>query len=227
MNDGDVVYHYVKAQHAVVGVSRVSGRAATRARREGRAIIAREIDDYTSMTYPVALADVRAQSTAVFAELERLKAVGRAPHFLPFVRDARGGRPAQAYISKFPASLVRLLGLPGDTGNRTLGFGKPLAGPRPRPKRVTGRDPFPTDPDKADRGTQAHHDTEEALRSYVAAEGGIAVEPVDAEPSYDLGWIVGPHRWLAEVKSVTATNESGSFDTVWASFCNTDTRSRT
>jgi hypothetical protein len=207
MSDGDVVFHYVKAQHAVVGVSRVTGRAAIRARQGGRAIIAREIEDYTPVSSPVALADVRVRSTAVFAELERLKSAGRAPHFLPFVRDPWGGRPAQAYISRFPAVLVQLLGLPDETGHRNARFGKRLAGPRPRPKEVTGRDPFPTDPDKADRGTQAHHDAEEALRSYVAAEGGIPVEPVPGEPSYDLGWSVGPHRWLAEVKSVTAANE--------------------
>jgi hypothetical protein len=139
---------------------------------------------------------------SVFARVEPLLEAARTG----WAEDLSGGGELVTYF--WPEHLGdRLVGLPRGVGTPLLPFGKPLDGPRQRPKRPATADPFPTDPDKVDRGTQAHHDIEDALRRHVEDHGIVPVEPQGAEPQFDLGWSVGTTSWIAEVKSITTANE--------------------
>lgn len=139
---------------------------------------------------------------SVFADVEALLEATRTG----WAEDVNADGERMTYLS--PETLgSRLAGLPKRPGQPPLPFGKRLSGPRARPARPRAADPFPTDPDKVDRGTQAHYDVEEALRSWVVGHGAVAVEPRGSEPPYDLGWAVGKSSWIAEIKSLTAANE--------------------
>ncbi len=68
-------------------------------------------------------------------------------------------------------------------------------------------DPFERDPDKIDRGNQAHADTQDELASFLQAHG---IEPLRTDPTvpdFDLAWEHGDTLFVAEVKSTTDENQ--------------------
>jgi hypothetical protein len=71
------------------------------------------------------------------------------------------------------------------------------------------RDPFDTDPDRIDRGLRAHRRTQNALAEYITSIGSDPVSPGLGDPSFDAGWWRGDVFFVAEVKSITSTNETG------------------
>ena len=63
------------------------------------------------------------------------------------------------------------------------------------------------DPDKVDRGKQAHADTQDALAAHLRSCG---IEPRSSEgdePEYDLAWQHDGVVYVAEIKSTTPENE--------------------
>jgi hypothetical protein len=67
-------------------------------------------------------------------------------------------------------------------------------------------EPFDVDPDQRDQGTQAHHETQNALAEIVK-ERGLVPRSSDGEPNFDLAWQLPDGRLIvAEVKSVTKRN---------------------
>jgi hypothetical protein len=67
-----------------------------------------------------------------------------------------------------------------------------------------------TDPDKVDRGTTAHTDTQDALNAALEKAGLKGKSPID-NPQFDIGWRVpndGPVGYVTEVKSLTDENEA-------------------
>lgn len=69
------------------------------------------------------------------------------------------------------------------------------------------REPFDVDPDKLDRGNQAHAATQDALADFLRASGFEPRSPSDGDPEFDLAWEHGATLFVAEVKSTTVDNE--------------------
>jgi hypothetical protein len=68
-------------------------------------------------------------------------------------------------------------------------------------------DPFEVDPDKVDRGTQAHANTQDALAAFLRARGVDPRSPRQGEPDFDLAWERNGFVYVAEIKSITDDNE--------------------
>jgi hypothetical protein len=67
-------------------------------------------------------------------------------------------------------------------------------------------EPFDVDPDQRDRGTRAHHETQNALAQILRDHGLVPRSP-DGEPHFDIGWQEPDGRLVVvEVKSVTDSN---------------------
>lgn len=66
------------------------------------------------------------------------------------------------------------------------------------------REPFSVDPNLVDRGLRGHARTQNALARFV---GGSARTARPDEPQFDLAWISGEVLYVAEVKSLTSSNE--------------------
>lgn len=67
-------------------------------------------------------------------------------------------------------------------------------------------EPFDVDPDQRDRGTRAHHETQNALAEILLARGLVPRSP-NGEPNFDIAWQETDGRVVvAEVKSVTEKN---------------------
>ena len=66
---------------------------------------------------------------------------------------------------------------------------------------------FSVDPDAIDRGTNAHKDVQDQLADAVSARGWEPLSPSGTDPLFDIGWIVADTAWIAEVKSLTESNE--------------------
>lgn len=205
----DIVFHYDKKANpgALVGYSRVVSEAATEDQLDGRRWLEREIAEYTPIS-PVTLDEIRVAASSLLELFDAIKDRGKPPYFLPIIRGPGGvAQPPNAYVSKVPRAMVDALRLLDPDRQTSPPLGVPLTGPRPRPKRPIASDPFPTDPDKIDRGSQAHYDIEEALRAFVDARGAQTLYPAADEPVFDLAWTIAGRAWLAEIKSTTETNE--------------------
>jgi hypothetical protein len=70
------------------------------------------------------------------------------------------------------------------------------------------RDPFIVDPNEVDRALGAHAATQNALADWVAAHGWTPLSPGGGRADFDLSWHDGAVLNVAEVKSVTTSNES-------------------
>jgi hypothetical protein len=70
------------------------------------------------------------------------------------------------------------------------------------------RDPFSPDPDAIDRGLRGHARTQNKLASFLGAAGIEARRPKPAEPDFDLAWTHRGWWYVAEIKSLTGTNEA-------------------
>jgi hypothetical protein len=83
--------------------------------------------------------------------------------------------------------------------------GVPYQGARPTAP-TADRGPYEVDPDKVDRGRQAHEDTLEALAATVRGQRLEPLEPKKGNPPYDLAWETPTAIFVAEVKSLTPAN---------------------
>lgn len=100
------------------------------------------------------------------------------------------------------AMLRRLLDGPGmpDTG------GRPYT-PPPPDGDVPKSQVFETDPDKSDRGTKAHKDTEKALADALNRAGLEPLSWAAGDPHFDIAWRHKGMAFVVEVKSLTVDNE--------------------
>jgi hypothetical protein len=97
--------------------------------------------------------------------------------------------------------------------------GEPRSAPQIAPRRrrsyvspaglpsAASRDPFEVDPDVVDRGNRAHVVTLNALASFLRQKGIEPLCPDPDEPAFDLAWELDGLLFVAEVKSVTPSNE--------------------
>lgn len=92
-----------------------------------------------------------------------------------------------------------------------VGAEAPKGQPYMRPPRSGGGEltlrVFSVDPDAIDRGTNAHKDVQDQLADAVSARGWEPLSPSGSDPLFDIGWIVEDTAWIAEVKSLTESNQ--------------------
>ncbi len=69
------------------------------------------------------------------------------------------------------------------------------------------RDPFSVDPAAVERGLRSHRELQNLLAKKVARIGHKPRRPQALDPPWDLLWLNGGEAWVAEVKSLTTTNE--------------------
>jgi hypothetical protein len=118
----------------------------------------------------------------------------------------------QGYLFKLPRDLVALLGLGGPISLASdLGISRDTIGDQYRLADElavqSDRDPFSIDPALVERGVRGHATTQNGLARYLTS---LTIEPRSSrpdEPNFDLAWQTDAGVFVAEVKSITATNE--------------------
>jgi hypothetical protein len=228
VQDGDIVFHYDGNTQAIVARSLATGipweGELTWAARGASARFANiaphsrpgyyfGLESYNRLTSPLSLEAIRAKA----AEIRRLRdALIREVHeplFFPFeIGDGRPIRPMQGYLFKLPRDLVALLGLGGPISLASdLGISRDTIGDQYRLADElavqSDRDPFSIDPALVERGVRGHATTQNGLARYLTS---LTIEPRSSrpdEPNFDLAWQTDAGVFVAEVKSITATNE--------------------
>lgn len=76
------------------------------------------------------------------------------------------------------------------------------------PKELIDLTMFERDPAEFERALAGHVTTQNALASFVTSLGLVPLSPAGSAAQFDLAWTVQDVIWVAEVKSLTATNES-------------------
>jgi hypothetical protein len=71
------------------------------------------------------------------------------------------------------------------------------------------RQPFSVDPNQVDRALGAHAATQNALAAWVRSKGMSPLRPGGSAADFDLAWDDGVTLAVAEVKSLTPSNETG------------------
>ncbi|HWW82252.1 MAG TPA: hypothetical protein VNZ26_01545 [Vicinamibacterales bacterium] len=182
------------------------------------------IDNFTILHSPLFLREIRRRKVDVRRIQNSWANASHDSRYLPFIFRRDGMRPQQAYLTRFPPALVRLFPtlhqvsarVASPTGPSSIGshvspsraktFGKPYR--RDKERRSTSkRQPFDVDPDKIDRGVHAHRMTQDMLADYVKGMGCRPRLARREEPQYDVGWKREGTLYVAEVKSLTKSNE--------------------
>jgi hypothetical protein len=169
--------------------------------------------------------DFRENEEAILDIHESLKEAfsGYALYFPFQLSDARAARAFQGYMAKMPRDLV--LAIPqlaplvelAESSRSTPGDPAPLSTSesfgalyrRPEEDILTRRerDPQAVDSNLIDRALRAHRRTQNELHDYLSAEGFDPRSPAPGEPEFDIGWEDGDVTCIAEIKSMSATNE--------------------
>jgi hypothetical protein len=184
----------------------------------------RPLDGPYPLREPVSAASldsVRADVVRVLGEVQAAHA-GHSMYF-PFVEyGGRELRAFQGYLTKVPRALMELVPelatvaeLAGETRPQASApapaAGRPALGAEYRPAnpdaRTAQRKPFSVDPDLVDRALQAHACTQELLADALRAAGRVPRSPVPGEPVFDLAWDDDGTICVAEVKSLSGTND--------------------
>jgi hypothetical protein len=173
---------------------------------------------------PVTFAELRAGETAIRAAFGSVRTEHQGSLYLPLeISDKWPLRPTQFYLTKAPLAWLKALpGLaavavaaaePGtsDITGPVLRSAIPDSGdvgqayiPADEQAATSEREPFSIDPSLVDRGLRGHARTQNALARLV---GGAARAARADEPQFDLAWISDEVLYVAEVKSLTASNE--------------------
>jgi hypothetical protein len=184
----------------------------------------RPLDGPYPLSRPVTAANLQGIEDEIGAALDALRrAHPRTPLYPPFVLSrTRPLRAFQGYLTKFPRSFMELLpdladvaraaaetwpvpSAPAPAASRsTLGTEYRAANPDARTAR---RQPFSVDPDLVDRALQAHARTQDALAAALRAAGKAPRSPVPGEPVFDLAWEDEGTVCVAEIKSLSGTND--------------------
>jgi hypothetical protein len=173
---------------------------------------------------PVTFADLRASESAIRIAFGTVRAEHQGSLYLPLeISDKRPLRPTQFYLTKAPlawlnavrglAAVVVAAAEPGtsDITGPVLRSAVPDGAdlgqayiPADEQAATSEREPFSIDPNLVDRGLRGHARTQNALAQLV---GDAARTARADEPQFDLAWIDGEVLYVAEVKSLTTSNE--------------------
>ncbi len=87
------------------------------------------------------------------------------------------------------------------------GLGRPYEPAHEHPESYAVAESRGSEPDVSGRGLAAHSRTQNDLARAIGTAGFAPRGPKPEEPQYDLAWETPDSVWVAEVKSLTATNE--------------------
>lgn len=153
--------------------------------------------------------------------------------YFPFeLSNKRELRPTQAYLTKLPKEIVQLI-YPIHT--ETLEHHNPVrtsyslairstskiaepkinyiaelgASYRPADEEaaVSERDPFTVDPALVERANRSHAFTQNKLAEYLRSKDLVPRSPRPGEPNFDIAWLQNETIFVAEIKSLTLSNE--------------------
>ena len=229
VDPGDVVFHYDQSVHGIVGVSRAQGRwedpipwaaQGNSARAAGIQPHTRPgwyvgLEDHRSLRETLSLDKIRASKSSIASSLDHAKSHYGDPIYFPFIlRGSRPIRPLQGYLFKLPRFFVRLfdelavayeasrLQASGSGGRLGTTYRK-----ADEEASVSARDPFEVDPALVERGNRAHAETQNRLAFALREHGMCPRSPGPGDPNFDLAWQSEGVLHVAEVKSLTASNE--------------------
>jgi hypothetical protein len=219
---GDVVFHYDKARRSIIGWSEVS-RPARRVAGEYRA----RLGGLLGLTQ-VSLARLREFDAAIREIAVAMEDLGYDMRGFPFERSgSRPIRPLPAYLAKLPLSIVELL--PELAEAAALISRRPRAARRPKPRHAVGGDYRSANEgvtipviwsaetsawraeraaQRAERSTRAHNRLQNELERFLRDHGIPTLSPERNDVPFDLAWRTDDGLAFAEVKSVSAGNES-------------------
>jgi hypothetical protein len=227
----DVVFHYDRGEQAIVSRSiatsdfwedvLVWGARGSSARNLGIKPHTRPgwyvgLENYSRLEKTVTLGDIRKRYTEIVQLKKQLQSSVYDTLYFPFeLGEKRPIRPMQGYLFKLPSFFVELFSDSlGDVtavkqnqpnkADEQIGASYRFADEE---TSVGERDPFSVDPALVERGLRSHASTQNALASYLISKGVVPRSPKSDEPNFDLGWNRQGIIWVAEVKSLTKTNE--------------------
>ena len=232
VQEGDIVFHYDRNQQAIVGRSITTGKFWTDSIIwAARGALAREagirphtrpgwyvgLEEYQRLENTLELETIRVFQKELFALKSQLAEEVGPPTYFPFeMGDNRPMRPMQGYLFKLPLFFVKLF-------SESLGqnaFGKHLIYDRKSGENfgvdyriadeetsVAECDPFSLDPAIVERGLHGHAAAQNALAEFLINQQLTPLSPGPGEPSYDLAWKIDNEIWIAEIKSITNSNE--------------------
>ncbi len=235
VRDGDIVLHYEKSSTAITawsiaqggfwegetvwGTPRSTGPSGAPVEPYAREGLWYGLHGPFSLDEPLTLAEIRSLEGSVVDVLNKLEAKHGKPLYFPFHRRTDGLRAAQGYLMKMPLDLVDALpNLPDlfddvpstfPVSPGPLNSGKPGEDYIPVDVAVpqVERDPFSVDPAAVERGLRSHRELQNLLAEKVTEIGYKPRRPQPLDPPWDLLWLNGEEAWVAEVKSLTTTNE--------------------
>lgn len=184
----------------------------------------RPLDGPYLLPEPVTAASLDAIRPEVLRVLTGIQAAHpRKRTYPPFVEyGGRELRAFQGYLTKVPRALMELVPELAEIANVATqtrprptasapAAGRPTLGAEYREAkpnaRTARRQPFSVDPDLVDRALRAHAATQDALAAALRAAGKTPRSPVPGEPVFDLAWEDGDSVCVAEVKSLSGTNQ--------------------
>ena len=229
--DGDIVFHLDKRHEAIVAHSVIRGPAwedqvvwgargvSARDRNitpYARPGLRRALQHYTLLAEPVSLQTVRELEASILSIRDHLREKHGDPLYFPFVPyKGQALRPFQGYMVKLPKDLVTLLSLPSlprapeRTSGRSGEVTSPGATYRPADEQVavSVADPLPRDPALLERALRGHRATQNALAEALKQAGLEPLSPGSQDPDWDIAWYRNGTLYIAEVKSLTESNE--------------------
>ena len=233
VRQGDVLFHYNRAQQAIVARSIATGEFWTdNITWAARGAYAREtgiqphirpgwyvgLEDYKHLKTSLELELIRAFQKEILNLMRELTIEVGSPLYFPFeMGSARPMRPMQGYLFKLPFFFTKLFDeFLGEYAFRNVMINdKQIDGIIGAEYRtadevtsVGERDPFFIDPAIVERGLRSHAAMQNALADFLKNNQLLPLSPGPNEPSYDIAWKHNDEEiWIAEIKSVTNANE--------------------
>jgi hypothetical protein len=183
----------------------------------------------TLMDQPLSLEELRSRETHIAQIYRQLELTYGAPLYGPFELSLkRPLRPTQAYITKLPFAVIKLFPelehvTSAEEGqlliretkepsyrveHKTISFGSRYRWVDEEKTAVSQREPIEVDPAMLERALLGHAHTQNALAEFLTTLGLEPRSPKTSEPDYDIGWQRNNTVHIAEVKSLTAQNET-------------------
>jgi hypothetical protein len=174
---------------------------------------------------PIGLEDFRDAEAAIRDVHDRLRGqFPGQPLYFPFqLSSRRPVRAFQGYVAKWPRELLGVIPdlaaldelaeqtrpTPTDPapGASSTEFGADYRRPDEDVVTSRDRDPHSVDPNLVDRALRGHRRTQNLLHDALVQAGFTSRSPAPGEPEFDIAWEDGESICIAEVKSMSHTNE--------------------